>query len=110
MLARSRIPFALALALGATLVLLAGTLVWAVRLDTTRPSRTLGALPSAAAVRYAFSTMKPYKVQRDMGASEGKDADCRIYSEGSLDKPTRTNGVTWAVTLCTVHAVGVFAP
>jgi hypothetical protein len=38
-----------------------------------------------------------------MGASEGKAADCSIYSDGDLD-----NGVdvTWAVTLCVVHRLG----
>ena len=38
-----------------------------------------------------------------MGASEGKDATCSIYSDGDLDTGAR---VTWAVTLCTVHAIG----
>ena len=103
-------PFTLAVALAVTLPLLLCTASLAAWLAATRPSTTLGSHPSAASVRHAFSSIAPYKVQRDMGASEGKDADCRIYSDGSLDRPTRVNGVTWAVTLCTVHPVGVVAP
>jgi hypothetical protein len=48
--------------------------------------------------------MKPFAVQPHMGESRGKDATCSIYSDGDLDTGAR---VTWAVTLCTVHRVGV---
>jgi hypothetical protein len=57
----------------------------------------------ASEVERAFSGMKPFTVQRNMGASSGKDATCSIYSDGNLDTGVR---VTWAVTLCTVHAIG----
>ena len=63
----------------------------------------LPARAPAAEVEHAFSGMKPFAVQRNMGASAGKDATCSIYSDGNLDTGAK---VTWAVTLCTVHSTG----
>ena len=60
--------------------------------------------PSASAVASVFEGLTPYAVQRDMGASGGKAADCSIYSDGDLDSGAR---VTWAVTLCVVHRTGL---
>ena len=57
----------------------------------------------ASEVERAFSAIAPFSVQPNMGASGGKDATCSIYSDGDLDTGAR---VTWAVTLCTVHAIG----
>lgn len=57
----------------------------------------------ASEVERAFSGITPFTVQRNMGASDGKDATCSIYSDGNLDTGVQ---VTWAVTLCTVHAIG----
>ncbi len=56
----------------------------------------------AAAVSRAFGRMTPYQVQKDMGPSGGKAADCSIYSDGNLDDGA---DVTWAVTLCVVHPI-----
>jgi hypothetical protein len=63
----------------------------------------LPARAPASQVERAFSGMTPFSVQRNMGASGGKDATCSIFSDGDLDSGAR---VTWAVTLCTVHAIG----
>jgi hypothetical protein len=63
----------------------------------------LAARAPASEVERAFSGIKPFSVQRNMGASAGKDATCSIYSDGNLDTGAQ---VTWAVTLCTVHAIG----
>ena len=63
----------------------------------------LPARAPASEVEHAFSGMKPFTVQRNMGPSAGKDATCSIYSDGDLDTGAR---VTWAVTLCTVHSTG----
>ena len=60
--------------------------------------------PRASAVASVFEGLTPYAVQRDMGASGGKAADCSIYSDGDLDSGAR---VTWAVTLCVVHRTGL---
>jgi hypothetical protein len=57
--------------------------------------------PGANAVAGIFGKLTPYSVQRDMGASGGKAADCSIYSDGDLDSGA---DVTWAVTLCVVHS------
>jgi hypothetical protein len=70
------------------------------RTSPAAPRLTLPAQAGAGAVESMFRRMTPYAVQKDMGASKGKAADCSIYSDGDLD-----NGVdvTWAVTLCVVH-------
>jgi hypothetical protein len=68
------------------------------------------ALPAharAVQVEHAFARMAPFSVQPHMGESNGKDANCSIYSDGDLDTGAR---VTWAVTLCTVHVVGKRTP
>jgi hypothetical protein len=68
------------------------------------PSRPqLSRSAPASEIERTFSGIAPFTVQRNMGASDGKDATCSIYSDGNLDTGVR---VTWAVTLCTVHAIG----
>ena len=67
------------------------------------PSALLPVRPGATAVESIFGNLTPYSVQRDMGASGGKAADCSIYSDGNLDSGAN---VTWAVTLCVVHRSG----
>jgi hypothetical protein len=61
----------------------------------------------ASEIEHAFSGITPFAVQQNMGASGGKDATCSIYSDGNLDTGAR---VTWAVTLCTIHAIGATSP
>jgi hypothetical protein len=75
------------------------------RPDPTTP--LLAKRAPASEVERAFSGITPFSVQKNMGASGGKDATCSIYSDGNLDTGTR---VTWAVTLCTIHAVGSTSP
>jgi hypothetical protein len=70
-------------------------------------SRVLGQRAPASEIEHAFSGITPFTVQRNMGASGGKDATCSIYSDGNLDTGAR---VTWAVTLCTIHAIGSTSP
>jgi hypothetical protein len=70
-------------------------------------SPVLPARAPASDVEHAFSGITPFTVQRNMGASDGKDATCSIYSDGNLDTGAR---VTWAVTLCTIHAIGTTSP
>jgi hypothetical protein len=70
-------------------------------------ARVLGQRAPASEIEHAFSGITPFTVQRNMGASGGKDATCSIYSDGNLDTGAR---VTWAVTLCTIHAVGTTTP
>jgi len=97
-----------AAALAALAVVVAGGL-----LDARPPARAAAAAPpargvvlppgaGAAAVSRAFGKMTPYQVQKDMGPSGGKAADCSIYSDGDLDDGAN---VTWAVTLCVVHPI-----
>jgi hypothetical protein len=76
--------------------------------EAREPAPPVLAQRSAASdVEQAFSGIRPFTVQRNMGASDGKDATCSIYSDGNLDTGAR---VTWAVTLCTVHAIGTTSP
>jgi hypothetical protein len=58
---------------------------------------------AASAVARVFRRMKPFTVQPHMGASNGKEATCSIYSDGNLNSGAR---VTWAVTLCLVERIG----
>ena len=90
----------------ATAACVALGLVLVVRPATQEHGAAEALLPArapAADVEHAFSGMKPFTVQRNMGASAGKDATCSIYSDGNLDTGAK---VTWAVTLCTVHSTG----
>ncbi|MGH2997599.1 MAG: hypothetical protein ACRDN6_15185 [Gaiellaceae bacterium] len=67
---------------------------------TPVPLAALPVLAKAGAVENVFRQMKPYAVQRGVGPSGAKAADCSIYSDGDLDNGAN---VTWAVTLCVVH-------
>jgi hypothetical protein len=81
-----------------TFVLLVGPATWQGSHQPLLRERAPG-----SEVERAFSRMTPFSVQRNMGASGGKDATCSIYSDGDLDTGEH---VTWAVTLCRVYVIG----
>ena len=101
-------PAAWLVALAACVALALVALARPVASEAPAPAApVLAARAPASDVEHAFSGITPFTVQRNMGASDGKDATCSIYSDGNLDTGAR---VSWAVTLCTVHAIGTTSP